>query len=631
MVNKRFSALAVLTSLTLAGSACAAQEDWEVTGYIKNESAFFTQSGPTTGQRTSTVDTAEQKSATLLKMENTLNLYVNGDLTDDTALHAQVKMSYDAAGVEGYKFHRAYSQQDYLRELYLDTTVGGLDLRIGKQQVVWGTADGIKLLDILNPTDWREFVQNTMEDARIPVWMVKAEYEGESAGNYQLVLSQAQENLIPGLTASGDVGQPFLMKGMDSITGPVNGFLNVVPQLGSVANVFSMMAPNAPPNGFGTNLSNFVNYSVDNFASAADPMGVGFAGADILTGIAYNAPPNGVSATTLLVDGGSANWDTTNPNSVFEYMPNATFATFDTFANATSEYRRDHPEDLDGNIGVRYKNSIGANLNFSLNYLYHYDANPYIDLHWEDSTGQKLNVVTTNDAASGLNTVHLQAPGAAAGTYDCSADAGDNPCTLVFTEKMNRIHSIGTSFDTSMETGFLGPIVLRGEFLYQKDVMVPIIDREKLGYGDLAGGLTMVPSDMFKYVLGVESIFMTNLTVSTQFIQFINLDFVEDGQRYTGDQATLHLSNGLAKGSEFREMVSLFLSKPFGEEQQGRWNNITIYEEEGGWWNRFDVEYAFTDDFLGMAEWNNYWGNEDTMFGQFANASNVQIGMKFLF
>jgi|GEM_PF-6268773 len=39
---------------------------------------------------------------------------------------------------------------------------------------------------------------------------------------------------------------------------------------------------------------------------------------------------------------------------------------------------------------------------------------------------------------------------------------------------------------------------------------------------------------------------------------------------------TLHLSNGLQKAQKNKEFVSLFFSKPFGEEQQGRWNNITF-------------------------------------------------------
>jgi len=60
-------------------------------------------------------------------------------------------------------------------------------------------------------------------------------------------------------------------------------------------------------------------------------------------------------------------------------------------------------------------------------------------------------------------------------------------------------------------------------------------------------------------------------------------------------------------------------------------NNITIWEEGGGFWNRFDVEYSFMDELIGSAEWNHYWGDKDSMFGQFERSSNLQVGLKWLF
>ena len=93
----------------------------------------------------------------------------------------------------------------------------------------------------------------------------------------------------------------------------------------------------------------------------------------------------------------------------------------------------------------------------------------------------------------------------------------------------------------------------------------------------------------------------------------------------------MNITNGMAKARKNKEFYSLFFSKPFGDSQEHRWNNITIYEEGGGWWNRLDVEYSFTDNLLGTAEWNTYWGDRDSMFGQFKDSSNIQIGLKYLF
>ena len=136
---------------------------------------------------------------------------------------------------------------------------------------------------------------------------------------------------------------------------------------------------------------------------------------------------------------------------------------------------------------------------------------------------------------------------------------------------------------------------------------------------------------------------MTNLLVSGQFIQFRNLDFRNKGcsfttaggnsascAKYTGDAAVMNVENGLKKGYENKEFYSLFLSKPFGENQLGRWNNIIIYEEGGGYWNRLDAEYSLSDQFIVSGEINMYFGDDETLFGQFENSSNIQVGLKYI-
>jgi len=65
--------------------------------------------------------------------------------------------------------------QASLRELYWDYQGDMIYWRLGKQQVVWGEADGLKLLDVINPQSYREFILDDFDDARIPLWMVNAE------------------------------------------------------------------------------------------------------------------------------------------------------------------------------------------------------------------------------------------------------------------------------------------------------------------------------------------------------------------------------------------------------------------------------------------------------------------------
>ena len=75
-----------------------------------------------------------------------------------------------------------------LRELYVDgeryhsDSLPDMEWRIGKQQVVWGQADGLKVLDVVNPQSYREFILDQFEDSRIPLWMINLTLiTGESA------------------------------------------------------------------------------------------------------------------------------------------------------------------------------------------------------------------------------------------------------------------------------------------------------------------------------------------------------------------------------------------------------------------------------------------------------------------
>lgn len=62
-----------------------------------------------------------------------------------------------------------------LREFYVEASAGDIYFKLGKQQIVWGTADGLKVLDVVNPQSFREFILSDFEDSRIPLWTFNAE------------------------------------------------------------------------------------------------------------------------------------------------------------------------------------------------------------------------------------------------------------------------------------------------------------------------------------------------------------------------------------------------------------------------------------------------------------------------
>lgn len=67
------------------------------------------------------------------------------------------------------------SMEIELREAYVAMDVLDTDFTIGKQQIVWGQADGLKVLDIVNPQSFRSFILEDFDQSRIPLWSVKIE------------------------------------------------------------------------------------------------------------------------------------------------------------------------------------------------------------------------------------------------------------------------------------------------------------------------------------------------------------------------------------------------------------------------------------------------------------------------
>jgi len=732
----------------------------QMSGKITHESAKFTEAG--TSQGASAAHGTDS-----FKKETSLRLFIDDEIAglNNGAYHIELQGFNDGDAISNFQSGEEYTQRDPLREAYIDATFGDNDeymTRTGKQQVVWGKADGMKLLDIINPTDYSEMAQNQMEDSRIPVYMMNVERVLDDGSTLQVVVSQPRENFFPGLnrnistskrsngavtgdytytyttgaatsaafngnlfsayasdTASlaHDRGQPFILKGVDTITGATNGFLNIVPDVGTVASLFGRafniqgstteggLSASLHGNsqraftvgGFNntTKLSSFsasfrsstqsyvdthnsdglVNVSGTNIASE----GYGFENTNLgltafwrfnsgtdtwVDSTASEGETQGHETTDggAFYDGKSTlagfaakfgtnlnNTATSKVDAVFDIMDRTSFTTFDTFVNATSEYKYDMPSDADMNLALRTNNTTKDGLNYSLVYSYNYDQNPVINVGWVNSAGDSVNVArsgsafaTQTDGKGYTDYLTASGYGGLAGDY----------LTLRFTETLERAHNIGGAFDYAFETESMGPVVLRAEGLYQKDVYSPVIDRGKIAIGDLAGGLKMLPGDKFKYVVGLDFTALTNMMISTQFIQERNLDYVDnnvdfDGSAcsttrtgnmssencgvYTADFASMHLTNGMKKALKNKEYYSLFLSKPFGSSDQHRFNNIYMVEEGGGRWNRLDAEFTITDDIVATGEWNRYWGNDDTQFGQLKDSSNLQLGVKYSF
>lgn len=194
--------LMVLVASSVYGIDVA--ENVTISGVVKNETASHLKMGE------------------FMKIENTVQMGVEYTPTDYLHLFGFFRFYYDAVfdAEEQYEsvkseLFRTNVTNDWLRELYVDFLSDRLDVRLGRQQVVWGTADGVKILDAVNPTDMREFTLDNYADSRIPLWMVKLEYAPTVNGTFQfLAIPDFQANYI------SPVGAPFTFRA--SVLGQAN-------------------------------------------------------------------------------------------------------------------------------------------------------------------------------------------------------------------------------------------------------------------------------------------------------------------------------------------------------------------------------------------------------------------------
>jgi len=105
------------------------------------------------------------------KLELQIQPEVQIDISDNLQLTALFRFRADAQD----EINPRDQSKAELRELYIETDWRETLFTIGKQQIVWGKADGLKVLDIVNPQNFQEFILDDFDDSRIPVWSINAE------------------------------------------------------------------------------------------------------------------------------------------------------------------------------------------------------------------------------------------------------------------------------------------------------------------------------------------------------------------------------------------------------------------------------------------------------------------------
>lgn len=142
-INKAI--ILILSCIAIVSNSMA--QNIDMTGYVRNYTGVLTNNGHmSTLQNTLDINLERRGNKTLLKASPVIYTYV----TD--SLNFQV------------------------RELYLDLYFKKIDLRIGKQQVVWGKADGAFITDIVSPLNLSEFLLPDFNEIRQGVLATKFNY-----------------------------------------------------------------------------------------------------------------------------------------------------------------------------------------------------------------------------------------------------------------------------------------------------------------------------------------------------------------------------------------------------------------------------------------------------------------------
>jgi len=178
--------LGVMVSLCSPASAeyyniCG--KDLAVEGFIRQEFAFGTSDSNRLKTNQSGLHSAYQMWYLDTNLELTSDLEVRGILRlwGDLAYQMLSDNSHFERYFKSSKKNLNWDDNfdQILREFYVSYYSSKFMVRIGKQQVGWGQADGLRLIDVINPLDIRRgpfYDTEGYEEMRIPKWMIKTEF-----------------------------------------------------------------------------------------------------------------------------------------------------------------------------------------------------------------------------------------------------------------------------------------------------------------------------------------------------------------------------------------------------------------------------------------------------------------------
>lgn len=152
---------------------------WTLSGSVSFSAAYdYTQNAPAAGE-------SDKRGLSRARPKATFKL--KGDFPDQFPVPvrtiAEVTAAHDLVyGIRGRSDYNetvtnSFERDVNLGELYVSGALAdGFEVTLGRQTIVWGTSENLRVVDVINPLDQRELGMVDIEDVRLPLGMARADY-----------------------------------------------------------------------------------------------------------------------------------------------------------------------------------------------------------------------------------------------------------------------------------------------------------------------------------------------------------------------------------------------------------------------------------------------------------------------
>ena len=120
------------------------------------------------------------------------DLFLSGSISQDLIFEAKERSDYSDSLLEDREFE-AEVESSYI----LLTPFSNIDIKAGRQIIVWGKSDNIRITDILNPMDKREPGLTDIEDLRLSQAMTKIDLYRENLNFSFIFVHENREDKLP--------------------------------------------------------------------------------------------------------------------------------------------------------------------------------------------------------------------------------------------------------------------------------------------------------------------------------------------------------------------------------------------------------------------------------------------------